>query len=641
MYDQPAQAEFISTYVPVNFDNLYKIGTTQASMIQQAADNFYGQLQKFGEFRSPSTVDTQRYYDLTLDSAPIQGIIQEAITNPNALKDPAFRSRMNSVLNGVDYRSLSLLRESADNLRQGLETRAKMQALGQYNAGWDDSNIPMYDTLGTGQVFSDITPIKWMSANELSDPYFNNLEASSLGPVMKNGILYDRTGISYNTLYDIASARFNDLIATPQGQKYYRDLLRSNNGNQDAARQAFIGMIADSQRDRIRNIDTVNPAFLANLKAQNSSRRTSGSGSIDPTNLVQRRDIWNATQRQVIAQGIGGDYESWLKSLNDPDLKEDRQVAKNLSESIALANQKSILVNAALSRDPSNVQLQKDALIAEAEANSFRNAYLNSAMGSMARKTFKDAYDGKLPSSIDITDRNYNPEKLLNAYNKALNRISTSNDIVSGDKGDLALLTGGNYVQVETDKGVKKDVYEYSNSSGMLSAPQMFELVTGKGNRKVRRRDEWWSIFGDKHVDADFGFDTALATGQFNDVQFEPGTKQITRDGRTFFNGRVLIPVSEAERVLGTGMGYALPFANQSTISALEQHYDAKKVTRKDSDGNNVDYYAIDGWKTSTALGQPNDVNINASQLKNLGSGTSMINTDIDVTRNRQLLNLQ
>lgn len=641
MYDQPAQAEFISTYVPVNFDNLYKIGTTQASMIQQAADNFYGQLQKFGEFRSPSTVDTQRYYDLTLDSAPIQGIIQEAITNPNALKDPAFRSRMNSVLNGVDYRSLSLLRESADNLRQGLETRAKMQALGQYNAGWDDSNIPMYDTLGTGKVFSDITPIKWMSANELSDPYFNNLEPSSLGPVMKNGILYDRTGISYNTLYDIASARFNDLIATPQGQKYYRDLLRSNNGNQDAAKQAFIGMIADSQRDRMRNVDTVNPVFLANLKAQNSSRRTSGGDSIDPTNLVQRRDIWNATQRQVIAQGIGGDYELWLKSLNDPDLKEDQQVAKNLSESIALANQKSILVNAALSRDPGNVQLQKDAFIAEAEANSFRNAYLNSAMGSMARKTFKDAYDGKLPSSIDITDRNYNPEKLLNAYNKALNRISTSNDIVSGDKGDLALLAGGNYVQVETDKGVKKDVYEYSNSSGMLSAPQMFELVTGKGNRKVRRRDELWSLVGDKHVDADFGFDTALATGQFNDVQFEPGTKQITRDGRTFFNGRVLIPVSEAERVLGTGMGYALPFGNQSTISALEQHYDAKKVTRKDSDGNDIDYYAIDGWKTSTALGQPNDVNINASQLKNLGSGTSMINADIDVTRNRQLLNLQ
>lgn len=653
MYDQPAQANFISTYVPVNFENLYKIGTTQANMIQQAADNFYNQLQKFGEFRSPSTIDTERYYDLTLNSAPIQGIIQEAVTNPNALKDPAFRARMNSALNGVDYRSLSLLRESADNLRQGLETRAKMQAAGQYNAGWDDSNIPMYDTLGSGQVFSDITPVKWMSANELSDPYFDSLKPSSLGSYTRNGIVYDRTGIDYNTLYGIASARFNDLVATPQGQKYYRDLLRNTNGNQEQAKQAFIGMIADSQRDRLLNVDSVNPVFLANLKASlanSGSRKKSGSDEVDPTNIPQRRDIWNATQANHIVRQVGGDYEKWLQGLKDPDLKQDIAVANETNTLTGQAKNQLIQVRAALSQDPNNQELQKNALILSAEIMGYENSNINNAMGSIARKVFKDAY-GSLPDTVDISDKNYNPEKLLNAYNKALSSISVANDINSGDKGDRALMSGGQYVQIETDKGYKEDVYAYNNSQGMMTGPQMFDLVSGKGKRDVRRRDHVInSLLGDRYQDESFGFETALATGQFHDVQFQPGDKQISRDGRTFFNGKLYIPVDEINRVVGKGMGtFApvpiagvipltnVPWARQSTKSTLDQHYKGRVVTRKDSEGDDVEYYEIDGWKTSTLEGQPNDVNINAGQLQNLNSGTSAIRDDIYATRGRQL----
>jgi hypothetical protein len=36
------------------------------------------------------------------------------------------------LINSTDYASLSLLKESADNLRAGLEMRAKMEAEGKY-----------------------------------------------------------------------------------------------------------------------------------------------------------------------------------------------------------------------------------------------------------------------------------------------------------------------------------------------------------------------------------------------------------------------------------------------------------------------------------------------------------------------------
>lgn len=643
MYDQPAQAEFISTYVPVNFDNLYKIGTTQASMIQQAADNFYGQLQKFGEFRSPSTVDTQRYYDLTLDSAPIQGIIQEAITNPNALKDPAFRSRMNSVLNGVDYRSLSLLRESADNLRQGLETRAKMQALGQYNAGWDDSNIPMYDTLGTGQVFSDITPIKWMSANELSDPYFNNLEPSSLGSVMKNGILYDRTGISYNTLYDIASARFNDLVATPQGQKYYRDLLRSNNGNQDAARQAFIGMIADSQRDRMRNIDTVNPAFLANLKAQNSSRKSS-SGSSEYDRMVFRRDNWSRKQQEHMFNQLGSKIAdgSYLSYMNKRIQDGDKQAQSELnSVRNAVINKLNIdtqlsTVEKALFANPTNRQLQKlhdDLLIEQEENNNFLTQISTS---TLARQEFEDAYRSS-NKNIDTTDRNYSPDKYNNAIKRALHNASIDNDIYMDKDGDRALTTAdkGIFTTTVDSNGVSIGTYNYPNSTNFALPEQIFEVVTGGiGNRDPKRRVNYINPFLSpaslaaslsikQYDDDNFGFDDAFIRGEVNSVKFIPGNEMIDYGDRAFIQGKVRVPLDEIKSKTGRGMGVLL--GKQSTISMLKKHYDARIVKEKVND-DDVEMVEFDAYKILPKKGSLYDNDINIRYPGELGTSATFTN---------------
>jgi hypothetical protein len=103
--------------------------------------------------------------------------------------------------------------------------RAKMEAEGRYKKSWDQSNIPQYDTLSNKSVFSDITPIRYMTADEMSNPYFSNLKPSSLGSVWKDGVKYDRQGITYDTLYSIADARFNDLISTPQGKEYYKEAL--------------------------------------------------------------------------------------------------------------------------------------------------------------------------------------------------------------------------------------------------------------------------------------------------------------------------------------------------------------------------------------------------------------------------------
>ena len=267
MYDQAAQAQFINTYVPINFGELYRIGAAQKQAVDQAAEQFTTQLQKFGEFRSPSRVDTENYYNMTIGREDFQNAINQMVSNPDYMKDASNRARLQSLINSVDYAALSQLKESADYQRMGLQTRAKMKAEGRLKDSWDKSDIANYDTLGTGKIFDDITPVAYMNLNELSTPYFNDLKPGFLGTDYVNGTRYVVTGNNMEDLMAVATAKFNDLIDTPQGQKYFEEYLAMNNGDANAAKSQFINAVAQSQIDRTRRPKyDVDPAFIEQLR---------------------------------------------------------------------------------------------------------------------------------------------------------------------------------------------------------------------------------------------------------------------------------------------------------------------------------------------------------------------------------------
>lgn len=267
MYDQATQAQFINTYVPINFGELYRIGAAQKQAVDQAAEQFTTQLQKFGEFRSPSRVDTENYYNMTIGREDFQNAINQMVSNPDYMKDASNRAQLQSLINSVDYAALSQLKESADYQRMGLQTRAKMKAEGRLKDSWDKSDIANYDTLGTGKIFDDITPVAYMNLNELSTPYFNDLKPGFLGTDYVNGTRYIVTGNNMEDLMAVATAKFNDLIDTPQGQKYFEEYLAMNNGDANAAKSQFINAVAQSQIDRTRRPKyDVDPAFIEQLK---------------------------------------------------------------------------------------------------------------------------------------------------------------------------------------------------------------------------------------------------------------------------------------------------------------------------------------------------------------------------------------
>lgn len=570
-YDRPADAPIINTYVPIDFNQLYRIGITQKQAIDEAAEELGEAIQTFGEFRSPSRIDTENYYNQTL--GVLRPYIEAAAADPDRMKDAGFRSAVQSAINGLDYAKLSLLREGAANLRQREANVAKMIAEGTYNPNWDNyADISNYDTLNSG-VLTELAPIAWMSANELSDAYFNNLKPTDLGQVTRNGVRYNRTGISYDTLYGIADARFNDLVRTPQGAMYYRDLLQANNDDPEAARQAFVGMIADSQRDRLVDEYDVDPAWF--LQARLAASRY-GSSQIVQT---------NPTRLDLINQGINSRTDQVFKSNVSKYYTPEQQ--QEIAGQITALNQQYQLALARYQQTGSD-----EDLVAVYEAEDALNQARYSIVRDTNRQTMLDTFRDHAHFSAQDGEESdeYVRENYRIGVQAALDEVSAP---ISLNQQDALFTTQGGAYKVDSDEfGTNTDAYGFKNSSGFLLPETIFSGYTGV-SRSQGRRDISWT------ANTELTFQQLFENGSLNSVTFTPDNSVIrTGNGQLAVRGTVRIPVDEVERKVGTGTLYR-PFfvGSERTDRALKELYGVQKVERKVGD-NNIEYFEFKAYKT-------------------------------------------
>ena len=599
-FDRAAEAPILNTYVPIDFNNLYRIGTTQKEAVDQAAQQFGAQLQKFGEFRSPSTTDTENYYNLTLNRSDIQNAIQQMVSNPDYLKDAANRAGLQSLLNNIDYSSLSLLKESADNLRAGLQMRAKMQAEGTYNKNWDRSNIAGYDTLSSKKVFEDITPIKYMNANQLSNAYFDNLQPSSIGSLWKDGVKYQRTGITYDQLKGIATARFNDLISTPQGREYYREALESTGGDEDKAREAFTTMIANSQLDRIRNIDTVDPYWLAMAK---QSTRGSQTEVVKPN--PTRLNFLNDSIAKSVSSSLDnryGNYRNYIAGLIDkyPNTKiaEDAKkglegIDKNLDK-IKQLNDLTIAYGIRYKQTGNDEDLV-NAIRARNIAEETQSKMIGRANKYILRGEFQNKA-GFSPTALN--NKEYSSDKYLTGVNSALNLIKSNVGLTKED--DLLTGLGALYTTVKDENGTQKEAYQFNTSQDFLLPETVFQLASETKPRDIKRGA---GVFRNE----DFPLKELIEGGQMPNVQFLPENKMIKVDGNFMLSGKMRIPKEDIEAALGTGtiksgtgsIAMLTPlgwFGRDTTKSTIEKLFGGRKV--KEIVGENgAEFYELDTYR--------------------------------------------
>ena len=229
-YDRAAEAPILNTYVPINFGELYRIGQAQRQAVEQAANEFTNTVSKFGEFQSPSAVDTQRYYENSLGK--IRDLIDEAATNPDAMKDANFRARLNSRIANLDYATLSNLRQSREGMLTRQKANQELMIKGMYNPLWHDVDFTNYNTVNSG-IFNDVAPLAYKSEVDLVRPYVDNLKASFMG--VKDGWIHQ--GVSTDrTDYEI-QRNLSSIQNTPEYQKHLEVLQRQGLSRQDAEEQ--------------------------------------------------------------------------------------------------------------------------------------------------------------------------------------------------------------------------------------------------------------------------------------------------------------------------------------------------------------------------------------------------------------------
>lgn len=239
-FDQAAQMPVINTYVPIDFNQLYRIGTTQKAAVDQAIADIGTAVQTFGEFRSPSDIDTENYYNLSLGQ--MNDLITEVSTDPDKLKDAGFRARFYGRLNNLNYAELSRLKQGAENLEMRNKVAAEMKAKGLYNQNWDvyydraGNIIPFdasnYDTLRDG-ILDQLSPIQYKSMRDIISPYVDDLKPTfiegNVNPLTGGRLPFTKgyMAITPEHLTNILDRSVNEILRTPQGQMWYRDIAQA------------------------------------------------------------------------------------------------------------------------------------------------------------------------------------------------------------------------------------------------------------------------------------------------------------------------------------------------------------------------------------------------------------------------------
>lgn len=270
LYDQAAQSNLLDTYVPINFDQLYRAASTQQAQIDRAAQELSGNVQRWSEFRSPSAVDTENFYNLTIGA--LREDIENLAANPDLMKTAAGRYALQSKINSLDYAQLSNIQASAQNLQQRVANISQMQANGTYNANWDDIDINTYNTINNG-VLTELSPLAYQDYGQLTSPY-TNLRDSYLGH--RDAYSYF-VGVNDEMLENAIGDNFEVITRTPQAQMHLRDIERQFEANgiipdPEAVRQEFIRRAVQSQQQVLRQNIEYDKVGLAQLDYALKSR---------------------------------------------------------------------------------------------------------------------------------------------------------------------------------------------------------------------------------------------------------------------------------------------------------------------------------------------------------------------------------
>lgn len=384
-FDKPIESEYISQYTPIPFEQLYAIGKANNERVDKAYQDLGNQFTKWSEFRSPSAVDTKRWYDLTVGAG--QDVVNKLAANPDLIKTAEGRSLIQSFINTRPYNELSQLQQSREGLLQRQKVNQQLMLSGKYNPMWHDVDFSNYNTLDSG-VFNDVAPLAYKSEVDLVKPYVDNLKP---GFIRQEGA-YDWRGVSSERIDQEIANNISAIYNTPEAQKHIQVLIQQGY-TPEQANALFANRIYRAGREFAYEDRELNP--LSKIYEEDSLKRARTKEQQATQKPFRLTESIAATGGDAFKLGtqayIANKYRGQINSLTDQ-------------------YNKAVESNDTLSANIFKEQLRK----IYNESNSY-------TPNKLFNEIFKEyATDGKL-TNIDLS----------NATNDILNRFAAPSPIAS------------------------------------------------------------------------------------------------------------------------------------------------------------------------------------------------------------------
>lgn len=383
-FDKPIESEYISQYTPIPFEQLYAIGKANNERVDKAYQDLGNQFTKWSEFRSPSAVDTKRWYDLTVGAG--QDVVNKLAANPDLIKTAEGRSLIQSFINTRPYSELSQLQQSREGLLQRQKVNQQLMLSGKYNPLWHEVDFTNYNTLDSG-VFNDVAPLAYKSEVDLVKPYVDNLKP---GFIRQEGA-YDWRGVSSERTDQEIANNISAIYNTPEAQKHIQVLIQQGY-TPEQANALFASRIYRAGREFAYEDRELNPLSKIYEEDRLKRARTGQQTAQKPFRLTESIAATGGDAFKLGTQAyIANKYRDQINSLTDQ-------------------YNKAVESNDTLSANIFKEQLRK----IYNESNSY-------TPNKLFNEIFKEyATDGKL-TNIDLS----------NATNDILNRFAAPSPIAS------------------------------------------------------------------------------------------------------------------------------------------------------------------------------------------------------------------
>lgn len=476
-YDAPVQTQFINTYVPLPFEQLYALGQQAKESVNNTLQFYNTKLDEWGNFQSPSEVDIRSWNDETFGR--IEPVAEELSRNVDLLKTPEGRARIYSTINSVDRNKLNALQQSAENLRtrQKIDTQLMLQGL--YNPEWHYIDYANYNTLGGDGIFSNLSPTPYKSEIDLVRPFVDDLKPEAMGSDGR----YLYSGISEDRVRHQVDANLSSILNSPQAKEYINAYMNRGMDRNTAESEFIKDVYTAANEFAYKNrtgVDTFaleqmryNRALdLQRLKNRGKTGRGSGNGSDD----TLYPDIYSRIMED--------NNRSEIQSIYMSDIFNNSRARRNESNEKLLEIED--LVDNYKAGKISEEDFKKQYEAATKAYTEYENKRIKDGVYSDAYKQDIAEYFNRIGGTIEIDSEELTP-KQLSKYNAIALRVA---DGITYSMPEEAMMT------YNKQKSTNEITVNYNNtegngfispsSKGMVLTPEFIQEIADKRNPNLK-----------------------------------------------------------------------------------------------------------------------------------------------------------